>query len=84
MKRLLIPTVLACLMFAPQAQAGYFAFHADISGHLGDFGRPDSDDEPTCDDSADSDCQDQDDNGWQQVILNAGGWANWLIGLLSL
>ena len=80
MKKLLLPSALALFLMAGPAQAGYFAFHADISQHFedvltGNHGRPDSDDCDTIDpDTGEVVCDDEaptiDFGYWVQYFSN--------------
>ena len=88
MKKLVVPSLLAFLMFAPQAQAGYFAFHADIIGNagdlLGDYGRPDSD-EDDCDTQVDDSAQcDVTTDDSPEVVIGVDAWYDMLADMLSL
>lgn len=87
MKKLLIPLLLAFMMTPPPAHAGYFAFHADVVGHigdiLGDYGRPDSDDGDDCDIHGE-DCPSTDPTNLPPVVPNLDAWINDVLAALGL
>lgn len=86
MKKLLIPTALAFMLASGPAHAGYFAFHADVTGTIedlfGHYGRPD-DDTPACDPELTPDCPDVDEGG-DVIIVTPDSWSDWLLSLFGL